>query len=179
MRYAPLEELRGEMSMQWTWDRRHFVANRYLRENDLSAAVSTLYQTSQSGPDEAQRLAARGRHASFLNRQLRVLRAYGKLYELQPSWVVRLNAIVALSFAESAEIGLRALAELEEQEVLERYQPFHAARADLLRRAGRDDEATSAYRRALELTDNVAEQQFLERRLEEVSRNAEGDGGTG
>ncbi len=90
---------------------------------------------------------------------------YRKLHELQPSWVVRLNGIVALSFAEGAQTALAALVELEESGRLDEYQPFHAARADLLRRAGRVEEASAAYRRALELTGNEAERHFLQGRL--------------
>jgi RNA polymerase sigma-70 factor (ECF subfamily) len=90
---------------------------------------------------------------------------YRKLAELQPTPVVKLNEAVALSFAAGVEAGLGALAALEGREALELYQPLHAARADLLRRAGRLDEAAAAYRRALELTANAAERQFLERRL--------------
>ena len=48
---------------------------------------------------------------------------------------------------------------------LEHYQPFHATRADLLRRAGRPEPAAEAYRAALALTTNPAERRFLERRL--------------
>jgi RNA polymerase sigma-70 factor (ECF subfamily) len=95
---------------------------------------------------------------------------YRKLYQLQPSWVVKLNEAVALSFAEGPEEGLDALAELEQLELMDRYQPFHAARADLLRRAGKDEEAVVAYRRALELTGNAAERRFLESRLNDLSR---------
>jgi len=95
---------------------------------------------------------------------------YRKLYELRPSWVVRLNEAVALSFAEGPHAGLAALAPLEGLDVLERYQPFWAARADLLRRAGRTDEAAAAYRRAIELTGNEAERRFLAGRLEGLRR---------
>ncbi|MBA3566035.1 MAG: hypothetical protein H0W31_04210 [Actinobacteria bacterium] len=52
---------------------------------------------------------------------------------------------------------------------LETYHLLHAARADLLRRLERRDEAAAAYRRALELTANQAESRYLERRLLEVS----------
>ena len=83
---------------------------------------------------------------------------YGKLYELQPSPVIKLNAAVAMSFAQGAAAGLAALTEMEEQGVLEHYQPYHAARADLFRRAGLNEDSAAAYRQALELTDNVAEQ---------------------
>jgi RNA polymerase sigma-70 factor (ECF subfamily) len=93
---------------------------------------------------------------------------YRKLYELQPSWVVKLNEAVALSFAISAEAGLTALDALEPSPALVGYQPYHAARADLLRRAGRLAEAALAYRRAHELTENAAERRFLETRLAEL-----------
>jgi RNA polymerase sigma-70 factor (ECF subfamily) len=90
---------------------------------------------------------------------------YGELYALQPSPVVRLNAAVALSFAEGAEAALPTLAELARQGALARYQPFHAAHADTLRRAGRKTAAAEAYRQALALTRNAAEQRFLEGHL--------------
>jgi RNA polymerase sigma-70 factor (ECF subfamily) len=93
---------------------------------------------------------------------------YRKLFELQPSAVVRLNEAVAISFAESAEAGLKVLAELDGQEAMEDYQPFHAARADLLRRAGRREEAAEAYLRAASLSQNEAERRFLEQRLKEL-----------
>ena len=54
-------------------------------------------------------------------------------------------------------------AETADADRLADYQPFHAARADLLARAGRADEAVAAYDRALELTTNPAERGFLER----------------
>ncbi len=95
---------------------------------------------------------------------------YGKLYELQPTPVIQLNQVVALSFAQGADVGLVALAELDEQGTLAQYQPYHAARADLFRRAGRMKDSAAAYQRALELTDNKAEQCFLEQRLLEVSK---------
>jgi RNA polymerase sigma-70 factor (ECF subfamily) len=53
-------------------------------------------------------------------------------------------------------------------EPLAGYGPFWSARADLLRRAGRRDEAMKAYERALELATNPVERRFLERRLAEV-----------
>ncbi len=99
-------------------------------------------------------------------RQITLL--YGQLHALQPSPVVRLNAAVALSFAEGAEAALLALAELERDGALAYYQPFHAAHADTLRRAGRKSAAARAYRQALALTRNAAERRFLEGRLEDL-----------
>jgi len=69
---------------------------------------------------------------------------------------------------EGPKAGLAALSELEQQGELAHYQPFHAARADLLRRSADLEAAATAYRRALELTHNAAEKRFLERRLQEV-----------
>lgn len=89
---------------------------------------------------------------------------YERLHRLTPSWVVLLNRAVAISFAEGAEVGLAEIDGLPTGDGAERYQPFHAARADLLRRAGRAAEAAEAYARALELTDNEMERDFLERR---------------
>ena len=93
---------------------------------------------------------------------------YGKLYELQPSPVVKLNWAVALSFAHGANAGLAAIRDLEGKRVLEQYFPYHAARADLFRRAGRQKESVAAYRQALGYTDNVAERRFVEQRLREI-----------
>jgi RNA polymerase sigma-70 factor, ECF subfamily len=86
---------------------------------------------------------------------------YGELTRLQPSPVVELNRAVALAMAHGPDAGLELLEGLP----LERYHLFHSARADLLRRAGRADEARAAYERARELATNDAERAFLERRL--------------
>ena len=93
----------------------------------------------------------------------RIATLYGRLVALQPSPVVELNRAAAVAMADGPESGLRLLEPLADD--LDRYQPFHSARAELLRRAGRSTEASDAYRRALELTANDAERRFLERRL--------------
>lgn len=98
----------------------------------------------------------------------RITALYHLLYEHQPSPVVRLNAAAALSLAQGPDAGLVALDELAAQGELAAYQPFHAARADMLRRVGRREEAIAAYQRALELTANAASQRFLQGRLHEV-----------
>jgi RNA polymerase sigma-70 factor (ECF subfamily) len=87
---------------------------------------------------------------------------YGRLLELQPSPVVALNRAVAVAMADGPDAGLRLLDPLTSD--LDRYHLFHAARADLLRRAGRP-EAADAYRRALELVTNDAERRYLGSRL--------------
>ncbi len=92
-------------------------------------------------------------------RQIALL--YGELARLQPSPVVELNRAVAVAMACGPDAGLELLDGLP----LERYQHFHSARADLLRRSGRSAEARVEYERARELATNPAERAFLERRL--------------
>jgi RNA polymerase sigma-70 factor (ECF subfamily) len=88
---------------------------------------------------------------------------YARLHVQQPSPVVALNRAVAIAMADGPEAGLRAMQPLRDE--LDRYHLFHAARADLLRRAGRLDEAADAYRRALAIATNDTERRFLEGRL--------------
>jgi RNA polymerase sigma-70 factor (ECF subfamily) len=70
--------------------------------------------------------------------------------------------------AEGPERGLELIEDPELAKPLSGYQPFWSARADLLRRAGRTDEARNAYSQALELTTNPVERRFIERRLAEL-----------
>jgi RNA polymerase sigma-70 factor (ECF subfamily) len=91
---------------------------------------------------------------------------YDRLAALDPSPVVRLNRAVAVALAGRVEEGLELIEGLEG---LEGYHLLHAARADLLRRLDRSQEAASAYREALRLAGNDAERRYLERRLLEVS----------
>ena len=94
---------------------------------------------------------------------------YGALSQIQPSPVVELNRAVALAMAHSPELGLQTMDRPEVSEPLQEYRWYHSARADLLRRLERNEEASAAYRRALELTTNASETKFLEGRLAEVS----------
>jgi RNA polymerase sigma-70 factor, ECF subfamily len=89
---------------------------------------------------------------------------YATLDRLDPSPVVTLNRAVAVGRAESASAGLALLGPLVADERLARYQPLHAARAELLREAGDLDGARAAYRRAVELTDNARARAALVRR---------------
>jgi RNA polymerase sigma-70 factor, ECF subfamily len=93
-----------------------------------------------------------------------IVALYGQLLCLTPSPVVELNRAVAVAMADGPEHGLELVDSLAG---LERYPLLHATRAGLLRRLGRVDEARESYRRALELTGNAAEREFLERRLRE------------
>ena len=89
-----------------------------------------------------------------------IIALYDQLYALRPNPVAALNRSVAVAELRGPIEGLDALAEIDPAS-LENYQPYHAARADLLARAGRRDEAVAAYDRAIELATNTIERDFL------------------
>jgi RNA polymerase sigma-70 factor (ECF subfamily) len=89
-----------------------------------------------------------------------IVALYDQLLVLRPNEVVAVNRAVAVAEQLGPDAGLAALDELD-HERLDGYQPFHAARADLLVRAGRAADAVAAYDRALELTTNPTERDFL------------------
>jgi RNA polymerase sigma-70 factor (ECF subfamily) len=93
---------------------------------------------------------------------------YRRLAEVAPSPVVELNRAVAVAMAEGPEAGLALMDGIASSGELEEYHLLHSARADLLRRLGRTQEAAAAYARALELATNDADRSFLERRLTET-----------
>jgi RNA polymerase sigma-70 factor, ECF subfamily len=123
------------------------------------------------GPDRVQAAIAT-LHATAASPEAtdwgRILALYDALRRMSPSPVVELNRAVAIAMAHGPEQGLALVAELAAGGALDGYHLFHATRADLLRRLGRDAEAAAAYRQALELTGNPAERAFLTRRLAEV-----------
>jgi RNA polymerase sigma-70 factor (ECF subfamily) len=90
---------------------------------------------------------------------------YRELAAVEPSPVVELNRAAAVAMAEGPERGLELIDELDG---LERYHLYHSARADLLRRLGRHDEARDAYGAALLLDPPARDRRFVERRLEEL-----------
>jgi RNA polymerase sigma-70 factor, ECF subfamily len=95
---------------------------------------------------------------------------YDSLARMAPSMVVEVNRAVAVAMARGAQAGLEMLLPLENQ--AEGYYPYHAARADLLRRTGQVEAAAEAYEQALALCTNGAERAYLQRRRDEmVKRN--------
>ena len=93
---------------------------------------------------------------------------YGELFRLQSTAVVALNRAVAVAMADSPADGLRLLDGRGIGDELAEYHLYHATRADLLRRSGRNMEAADAYRTAIGLTTNEVERIYLEKRLGEV-----------
>ena len=94
---------------------------------------------------------------------------YDELFAAQSTPVVALNRAAAHGMAHGPDAGLRLLDAIEEGEALASYYLLPAARADLLRRAGRRGEAAGAYRRAIDLCANAVERRYLERRLREAT----------
>jgi len=104
----------------------------------------------------------------------RVVHLYDLLLEQEPSPVVALNRAAAVAFRSGPAAGLAELDLLAADPRLAGYPYLPAARADLLRRLGRPDEAARAYADAIELTTNAAELEFLRRRLAESAPGATG-----
>jgi RNA polymerase sigma-70 factor, ECF subfamily len=115
----------------------------------LQAAIAALHATA---PD--------AEHTDW--RQIAGL--YCRLERLTPSPVITVNRAVALGMADGPRAGLALLERLGADRRLAAYQPFHAARAELLRQAGAAADAAAAYTRAIELSPNDVERAELERR---------------
>jgi len=93
---------------------------------------------------------------------------YELLRRVEPSTVVELNRAAALAMRDGPAAGLARLDELLAGGELDHYAPAHAARADCLRRLGRNAEARAAYEQACGLSKQEPERRFFERRLREL-----------
>jgi RNA polymerase sigma-70 factor, ECF subfamily len=96
----------------------------------------------------------------------RIVLLYDGLLAIAPSPVVELNRAAALAMLQGPEAALAAMDRAAVDGELDDYFPYHASRAELLRRMARHYEAATAYRRALALAKNATQQRFLERRLD-------------
>jgi RNA polymerase sigma-70 factor (ECF subfamily) len=96
---------------------------------------------------------------------------YRRLLDFSPSPIIALNYAVALALSAGLEQGLNEIDRLGKVSELESYYLFHAARADILRRLGRREEAARSYRDAMSLTDNAIERAYLQKRMESVRVN--------
>jgi RNA polymerase sigma-70 factor (ECF subfamily) len=139
------------------WDRGRVAEGRRVLERALSFR--------QAGPYQVQAAIA-ALHTDETTDWAQIAALYGRLAELAPSPVVELNRAVAVAMAQGPAAGLALVDRLEG---LEAYHLHHAARADLLRRLGRREEAAEAYRQALALATGPAERSFLERRLAQMT----------
>ena len=145
------------------WDRALVAeGHRLVRERLRAGAPPGRYQVMAA--INAVHTSARTMHDTDWSQ---VIALYDQLYRLEPSPVVALNRAVALAELDGPEVSLAVVEPLEEP--LTGYHAYHAVRADLLRRAGRDEEAREAYARAIELAGNAAESAYLRRRRDELA----------
>jgi RNA polymerase sigma-70 factor (ECF subfamily) len=141
------------------WDRGliaegHSIVRECLRRNrpgryQILAAINAVHTDAATAADTDWR---------------QVVALYDQLRAVDPSPVVALNRAIAVAEVDGPDAALETVEALN----LNGYHAFHATRADLLRRAGRDDEAIQAYRRALDLAGNPGEREFLLRRMQEL-----------
>jgi len=96
-----------------------------------------------------------------------IVALYDTLSRMTPSMVVEVNRAVAVAMARDPQAGLDLLLRLEDQ--ADNYYPYHAARADLLRRTNQREAAADAYQRAIALCGNPTQRVYLQRRLDEMT----------
>jgi RNA polymerase sigma-70 factor (ECF subfamily) len=99
----------------------------------------------------------------------RIVALYATLALVEPGPVVELNRAAAEANLHGPAVALHRMDAVADD--LDGYPYLHAARADMLRRLERDEEAAAAYARALELAGNESERRFLRRRLADLGRS--------
>jgi RNA polymerase sigma-70 factor, ECF subfamily len=97
-----------------------------------------------------------------------IVALYDELVRIQPSPVVQLNRAVAIAMHDGPEAGLAHIDAVLEHGELANYHLAHSARADMYRRLGRTAEARSSYQKALALTQQEPERQFLQERIRQL-----------
>src|SRR6202522_1697201 len=97
-----------------------------------------------------------------------IVALYNRLVRIQPSPVVQLNRAVAIAMRDGPEVGLTHIDAVLEHGELANYSLAHSARADMCRRLGRTAEARAAYEKALALTQQEPERQFLQERIRQL-----------
>ncbi|HYB00377.1 MAG TPA: RNA polymerase sigma factor [Ktedonobacteraceae bacterium] len=136
-------------------------------------------QMRQPGPYQVQAaisaLHAQAKHPEDTDWP-QIAALYDALMRMTLSPIIELNRAVAVAMADGPLKGLALLNQVSLSEELSDYYLYHAARADLLRRAGRLRPARDAYAQALKMCLNEKERAFLNRRLREVGEALEKDG---
>ena len=146
------------------WNREHIAEGVALVEtalNSRNAGPYTLQAAIAAVHAQAESAAATDWR--------QIVALYDRLVRIQPSPVVRLNRAVALAMCDGPEAGLAQIDALLEHGELASYYLAHAARADMYRRLGRSAEAKSSYEKALALTEQEPERQFLRERIRQLT----------
>lgn len=146
------------------------------RQDEMTEGIALLDQAlllQQPGPYQIQ-AAISALHAqastSAATDWPQIVALYGALTRYQASPIVELNRAAAIAMAEGPQRGLALIDQLGSREELDDYHLFHAARADLLRRAGQWQAAAVAYQAALARVGNQVERLYLQRRLREIAQ---------
>jgi len=141
---------------------------------EASALMTRAARHRAEGPYQLQAAIA-GEHALASTPESvnwkRIAELYTRLAAAAPSPIVDLNRAVALGFAHGPGVGLRELDALDDSMLID-YHPAFVARADMLERLGRVEEARSAYGLALTMTQNSGERTYLQRKLEALGPSA-------
>ena len=103
-----------------------------------------------------------------------IVALYNQLVRIQPSPVVQLNRAVAIAMRDGPEVGLTHIDAVLEHGEMSNYYLAHSARADMCRRLGRTAEARSSYEKALALTQQEPERQFLQERIRQLKQKVSG-----
>jgi RNA polymerase sigma-70 factor (ECF subfamily) len=132
------------------------IVRRCLRHNrpgpyQLQAAINAVHSDARTAADTDWR---------------QIVALYDQLLLVAPGPVAALNRAVAVAEVDGPAAALVLIDRLD----LAQYHLFHAIRADLLRRLGRDAEASAAYDAAIARTENAAERRFLQRQLQAITR---------
>ena len=149
------------------WDRDAIAEGLALVEKALHVGPAGPYQL-QAAIAALHAQAAKAQETDWPQ----IAALYEKLLEMNPSPVIALNHAVAVAMGGRLEEGLERIDTLRQTGALDQYYLFHAARADLLRRLNRKEEAAAVYRTAAELATNPVEVDFLNRRLRELQPEA-------
>jgi len=151
------------------WDRGKIVEGLQLLQRAMTGEEVGLYTVQAAIAAEHSKAAT-----PEATNWRQIARYYDLLAAAQPSPIVALNRAVAIAMSEGFEQGLAIIDGILRSGDLERYHLAHSARADFLRRLGRIAEAIEAYERALSLCQQEPEQNFLRKRISELTAAAEG-----
>jgi len=146
------------------WDRAQIAEGEALAEEAVRRGGAGFYAI-QAAIASLHAHAARAEETDWPQ----IAALYSLLLRLHPSPVVALNHAAAVAMGERLERGLRLIEQIEASGALSGYHLLPAAKADILRRLGRREDAAVAYERALELVTQEAERRYLRRRLREVA----------
>jgi RNA polymerase sigma-70 factor (ECF subfamily) len=145
------------------WNREHIAEGTALVEKALKSrrfGPYTLQAAIAAVHAEAESIAATDWQ--------QIVAIYNQLVRIQPSPVVHLNRAVAIAMRDGPEAGLALIDAVLEHGGLANYYLAHSARADLYRRLGRTAEARASYEKALALTQQEPERQFLQERIRQL-----------